>query len=448
MVKLLIVADDFTGALDTGIQFAKQGIETQIFTNELSEHTIIASNTQVLVVNSDTRHLSGEEAGRVTGDIVSWAMRREIPTIYKKTDSALRGNIGSELEAALRKSGQDTLYFIPALPEMNRVTISGTHYIDGIPLEYSMFGNDPFEPVRSSYIPQIIREQSKIPVHCYKVSEPVPESKPDKQIFVFDIQTREDMYNRVKELKEKKRLTLLAGCAGFAAFLPKALGLEGRKSEKPVKTQGLFIACGSLNPITREQVEYAEGQGYVRIRLTPEQKLMPSYYDKAVGRSFLHDLYAVCAESSRVIVDTFDEETGENTIEYADRHGISRDKIRFSITACHGKILRYLAERGLPYTMLITGGDTLMGFMKEMGCGQLHPVCEIARGAVLSNLKWKGMTIPVISKSGGFGDREVMVKIGDQVIAQGGSEYEVCNDPGSMPGGNEAAGGESQYLCG
>ena len=30
MIKLLIIADDFTGALDTGIQFVKKGIETQV----------------------------------------------------------------------------------------------------------------------------------------------------------------------------------------------------------------------------------------------------------------------------------------------------------------------------------------------------------------------------------------------------------------------------------
>ncbi len=28
MLKLLVIADDFTGALDTGVQFSKQGIQT------------------------------------------------------------------------------------------------------------------------------------------------------------------------------------------------------------------------------------------------------------------------------------------------------------------------------------------------------------------------------------------------------------------------------------
>ena len=33
MVKLLIIADDFTGALDTGVQFAARGAATRVITD-------------------------------------------------------------------------------------------------------------------------------------------------------------------------------------------------------------------------------------------------------------------------------------------------------------------------------------------------------------------------------------------------------------------------------
>ena len=32
MLKLLVIADDFTGALDTGVQFSRQGIQTLVST--------------------------------------------------------------------------------------------------------------------------------------------------------------------------------------------------------------------------------------------------------------------------------------------------------------------------------------------------------------------------------------------------------------------------------
>ena len=37
MIKLLILADDFTGGLDTGVQFASRGISTCVITNPAAD---------------------------------------------------------------------------------------------------------------------------------------------------------------------------------------------------------------------------------------------------------------------------------------------------------------------------------------------------------------------------------------------------------------------------
>lgn len=58
MVKLLIIADDFTGALDTGIQFKKYGICTQVFTKTRIEDNEINPDTEVLVIDSESRPLT------------------------------------------------------------------------------------------------------------------------------------------------------------------------------------------------------------------------------------------------------------------------------------------------------------------------------------------------------------------------------------------------------
>ena len=58
MVKLLMIADDFTGALDTGVQFAKKGICTQIFTKQKLEKNDIKEETEVLVVDRESRSMS------------------------------------------------------------------------------------------------------------------------------------------------------------------------------------------------------------------------------------------------------------------------------------------------------------------------------------------------------------------------------------------------------
>ncbi len=58
MVKLLIIADDFTGALDTGVQFAAGGAETRVVTNTDYDFDSVDENVQVLVLDAETRHLS------------------------------------------------------------------------------------------------------------------------------------------------------------------------------------------------------------------------------------------------------------------------------------------------------------------------------------------------------------------------------------------------------
>ena len=59
MLLLLILADDFTGALDTGGQFAACGIPTRVVVGEQVEFA--ANDAAVLVVDTETRHLPAPE---------------------------------------------------------------------------------------------------------------------------------------------------------------------------------------------------------------------------------------------------------------------------------------------------------------------------------------------------------------------------------------------------
>ena len=149
-VKLLVVADDFTGGLDTGVQFARQGIATRVVVNPDGTGDWTQTDGEVLVAVAVSRHLSPEAAYATVFRIVAEARRAGIPYVYKKTDSALRGNIGAELSATLRASGADMLFFLPAFPRLGRTTAGGRHYIDGVPVSASVFGRDPLNPVPES----------------------------------------------------------------------------------------------------------------------------------------------------------------------------------------------------------------------------------------------------------------------------------------------------------
>ena len=283
MILLLIIADDFTGALDTGVQFAARGARTEVVVDPQIDFS--ACGADVLVVDTETRHLPAADAYKAVFDLVERARRAGVRFIYKKTDSALRGNIGAELSALLEASGLRQLPFLPAYPKTGRITKNGVHYINGVPVTESPFGKDPFEPVRHSVIAELIGEQCPAPAVSVPVlsdASPLPDQD---GILIFDAETDEELSRAGRRLYQEGRLSIMAGCAGFGAVLPELLKLA--KSERqplPKLDPRLLVVCGSVNPITLAQLDHAEKNGFSRLRLTPEQKLEPGYWQSQEGK--------------------------------------------------------------------------------------------------------------------------------------------------------------------
>ena len=92
-MKLLVIADDFTGAVDTGAQFKAKDVLIRVG----GEEALLPGTdrqTQVLILDAETRHMGAEEAYWTIYQIVSRAVELGISCIYKKTDSGLRGISG------------------------------------------------------------------------------------------------------------------------------------------------------------------------------------------------------------------------------------------------------------------------------------------------------------------------------------------------------------------
>lgn len=420
MIKLLIIADDFTGALDTGVQFAAKGAATYVMVGTQIDYTKIASNIDVLVIDAETRHLHKKEAYETVFSVVQQAKKIGISYIYKKTDSALRGNIGAELTAALKASGERRVHFIPAFPQMGRVTIDGTHYINGVPIAQSVFGQDPFEPVHFSEIKEIIASQSEI--ETYIIGTGITELCTSADgILVYDSSSDDDIKNIASGLMKKDEMHLIAGCAGFASMLPQILRLGGEQPKVPKIEAKMLVACGSVNPVSIAQCNYSEGKGAPRFRLSPEQKLDPNWLESNDAEEFIQQLYDSCEKNQMVIFDTNDGEDTVSTTDCAQERGISNEQVRTHIMSIMGHVLNGVIDKGFNKTILIMGGDSLIGFIEKAGIKVISPVCEIQCGVVLSQLNYNGNTLNVISKSGGFGEEtlfndllEIILKLNER----------------------------------
>lgn len=422
MTKLLILADDFTGALDTGVQFAVRGARTCVVTDPAYDFAHAEEGVQVLVMDAETRHLTAGEAYGVVFRAVKRALDAGFTHIYKKTDSALRGNIGAELTAVLDAACAGQLTFVPAFPKMDRVTRGGIHYISGVPVAESVFGQDPFEPVRRSAVADIIAEQSETPVVLHGPSDPASDAP---GIHVYDAATDQDLLD-IGRRPGREGLRLSAGCAGFAAALADILGLNGEAPGMPELAPALFVACGSVNPVTLRQMRTAEEAGFPHIHLDPVQKLEPEWLESADRAAAVSKWLELAGTYSRCILDVNDPEGCGDTALYAKAHGLTSEDLRVRISTQLGRLMQYLLDGGLDATILCTGGDTLLALMRAVGVTELTPVCELAAGAVLTDFVYQGKPYHIISKSGGFGEADLFCRLADLIGAGNHKEEAVC----------------------
>jgi uncharacterized protein YgbK (DUF1537 family) len=136
----LVVADDLTGAMDTGHGFAARGRGVRVrLQSERQDAPDPATTRDVLAVDTGSRDAAPAVAAEaVTRAVETYPARR----VYKKVDSTLRGNVTSEVDAAVAAAGADLAVVAPAFPATGRTTEDGRHSVEGTPLAEAGYGVD------------------------------------------------------------------------------------------------------------------------------------------------------------------------------------------------------------------------------------------------------------------------------------------------------------------
>ncbi|MFV0556434.1 MAG: four-carbon acid sugar kinase family protein [Lactovum sp.] len=406
MIKLLVIADDFTGALDTAVQFSQQGIRTLVSTQTKIKFDDLDEKIEILVIDTESRHLNFERAYNLIKEIIVSAKQNGLEFIYKKVDSALRGNIAAEVKALLETSQTRAVPFLPAYPEMNRVLIDGDLYINEVLVSESIFADDPYEPVKESNLLKRLKKEADIDGQLIKDKI----SDLSSGLLVFDAKSNEDLERHARNLKAANLLSVSIGCAGFAKILAKEL-FPDAKAVTHKLGKSLVVICGSINPITQRQIEYAEEKNYPRISLNAQQLLENNYWKTLKGQTDIRNYLEKMKESPLLIFETLSHQTSSEIEQYAQENQIGSQDYRFKIGGALGELTESLWTANSENTFLFTGGDTLYQSMQVLGIKEIKPLSEISRGVVLSEIQWQGRSIQVITKSGGFGDEYLFEKL-------------------------------------
>lgn len=415
MIKLVIIADDLTGALDTGVQFSKKNMSTIVTTDLNFNFEDICKEADVVVVDTESRHIPAAEAKERVKSVLSKFNKKEIRFFYKKTDSTLRGNLGSEVEGFMEGLNINEVSFIPAFPSGKRTVKDGVLYVNNVKLAETQFAMDILNPVTDSFIPDIIKKQSDINVKLKDINEEFsPLDDKEKHIYIFDSENMEDMENIGKVLYNKNKLNYTIGNAGFAEILTHYIKSDTKKEKIILEDDRILFVCGSVNITSLKQCKYAEKIGYCSDSLKFSNIISEDYKNSDNYITDKEYFKEKISNNKKFLLRTSDsEDVIKKAIEYTEKNSISMEDLTSNIANSTGQLVSDLIREHEIRNLIIFGGDTLMGILKNIGCQYIIPVSEIFPGVVFTRAVGKDTAINVITKAGGFGEESIIERINE-----------------------------------
>lgn len=395
MNRYIIIADDFTGANDSGVQLKRRGIKTDVvFSTEL-----MSSKEKSYVIDTESRGMDGEEAYKCLYDTSAKINLDEFKYVIKKVDSTLRGNIPEEIKGLDELFKSELIIFAPALPDLNRTTVNGIHKLNGTPITETELARDPKKPVVEDNLSKILGKVfTENITHIYLndiEKEKIDLSK--GRIFSFDSLTNKHMQIvLMKALATGKKIMWV----GTAAMVENLMEVER-------KTKPSMAMVGSVSSVTREQVKYAEEKGINLLKI-PMYELLEAdsrniYVDKAV-ELLKEGKDLIVLSSSAYSIDEYNK-----TNEVGYKHNMSNDEISMFTQNMLGDISKEIIDRVDISGVFLTGGDTARGFFEKSEALGSSIVGEVMIGIPLMKLRG-GVSdgLNVITKAGAFGNLDTI----------------------------------------
>ncbi len=403
MRRIGIVADDLTGASDSGVQLARRGVETIVV---LDLASIAGLRTRdALVVDADSRGLHPRKAYERVAEVTRRLREAGCARVYKKLDSTLRGNLGAELDAAMEALGLDLAVIAPAFPSNGRTTVGGCQLLHGVPVRDTELGRDPGYPVRDSDVVGLLNVQSRraaglVELATVRAGREAIVSAVSQlrgrgvQLVVFDAETDEDLRVVAGALVGMEPDVLWAGSAGLADALAGAWGLrEGNRGTTRLERRGrpVLLVTGSPSAVTRAQVErYALQPGVKRVELDPTALLLGD--TEAAGKC------VAALRQARDVALTLGSGGSSDTAPAVPER----------LADALGQVAARVIQAGEPGSVILVGGDTARAVCRWLHVWGIRLLDELEPGVALGELIGANDLLAV-TKAGAFGNPETLV---------------------------------------
>lgn len=422
-MKLAVIADDLTGANDTGVQFAKKGLSTTVLFSDTHLQPVHLSE-DVIVLNSDSRALDFQKAYDIVFNLSTELNKLGVTKVFKKIDSTMRGNVGQEIDAVMDVFQFKTSFVVPAFPKSKRTTVDGKHYVHGVLLAESEIANDPSCPVKESYLPKLLQEQSKRDIELISISDvqkgkhhllekmiAITADTPSK-IIVIDATTDEELKSIVEAAEMLEENFLWVGSAGVASHLSSKGNYDEVVLNKQIDERPpVLVVAGSVNTITHQQIrDLRKGNTVEEIVISPEA----FFYEEERKREIDRVVQAgqeLLGKGDLVITTDRGQEAMNRVKELKRELSLSNFEVGHTIAESMGIIAGQLIESKDICGAVLTGGDIAGAACKALKGEGIRVIGEVEAGIPYGKL-FGGLYdgIPIVTKAGAFGTEQALSK--------------------------------------
>lgn len=400
-IKLGVIADDFTGAGDAASFLVKAGYKVTMLTDIVDEFHEICDG---VVMAMKIRSIEPEAAKESVKRVLDFFEKIKVEKIYYKYcstfDSTARGNIGVIADYLLDYLDVPFTVLCPSLPINGRTVKNGNLYVNGVPLAESPMKNHPLNPMWDSYIPTLMKEQSKYPCYITSKNDMAKKadelSKTDQKFYIIPDYMNDEDGKEIAKTFEKLRL--YTGGSGLLEYLDLGDSVALRRDLTTKSGEKAIILCGSCSQMTKKQIQDFTAKENPFIKLDSLEVLS--------GKTTAEKVFAEVMKN-----------LPRTTLVYSD--GVEKDMEKFSKTKSFKKLsflieklhadLNEMALKNGFDTIVAAGGETSGAVTLRLGY-RAYWIGRVIAPGVPTLIPVEKQELRLVLKSGNFGDESFFTK--------------------------------------
>lgn len=411
MIKLGVIADDFTGATDIASFMVNAGWRVVLF-NGVPAESFEATDTDAIVIALKSRSVPVQDAISQSLTASNWlsaqGCQRQLFKYCSTFDSTAQGNIGPVTDALMKSLKTGMTLVCPAVPDNGRTILQGHLFVKGELLNESGMQHHPVTPMTHSSLKKLMEAQSA--GLCSNISLDTVKNHPEQiasqldqlhekntKYVIFDVLDNTDL---LTVARATSAFPLVTGAAGLGYAIA-ALDMQQTTARSAMQIDAAgssVVLSGSCSSMTNQQVNFYQ-QRASSLALNVEKIIHEDDYLQSV-------ISWVCAHADETLAPMVYATQPPQIIEIIQKN-YGPEFVSEKIESFFSRLALKLSEAGFN-KFIVAGGETSGAVAQGLNIRGMVIGDAVAPGVpwtqVLDEKKW------VILKSGNFGSSDFFLK--------------------------------------